>query len=347
MITRNKSIIIISGKCSNSIMPIIRNHEGVVETADPSNVNYIWSKNKTPIITLEEFIYNFKTYSGRIERFDLDEAGLNSSSTQEEITATFTKFCYSCKIEPGEFKVKNKANNSAHGCIFCENIINDGDTLSHNKKCPFVDVIIYESENFVVVPGLGPLTEGYLMIMTKQHYLSLAQIPENLYDEYLEVERDMCDLLETMYGRKVSVFEHGTGANGAVGLKSIVHMHMHLMLDNALSKEYLRMYSMVPIESVCGKTTESYFYYKSPNGEMWMVTDPEVYIQRQVHRQIYAEEHGLAKGQFNWRTTAFTEKTETNVWQLYMHLKNETDGRIKERTKNFVLAAKERFDEAE
>ena len=76
-------------------------------------------------------------------------------------------------------------------------------------------------------------------------------------------------------------------------------------------------------------------------------TDSDVYLQRQVHRQIYAEEHNLAFGQFNWRKVAFEDQTETNVWQLYSYLSSPNNvapgtGRY-ESCEAFIKAGKERF----
>lgn len=346
MITRKKAIIIISGNRRNEILPILRNHEALVQIHESSEIGSVWSKNKTPIVAAEDFLKVCNGFEGNIFVFDTEEQMI-TRVVQKEITEKITKFCYEVQIEPGEFKVKNTANNSSEGCIFCDIINHPGMTAyAHNMKCKFVDMIIYESPNFVVVPGLGPLAPGYLMIMTKHHYLSLAQVPETLMGEYLEVEKDVEDILYQMYNKPIAFYEHGTGPNGAVGLKSIVHMHVHVMLDNVLKDEYKNMLSMQKIDDIKVVKDFSYFWYKGgSDGEQWVVSDPEVYIQRQVHRQIFAEDHNLAKDQFNWRKTAFSDLTKTNVWQLYKFLEKTENLRWKERTANFIEAAKIRFEE--
>ncbi len=345
MITRKKAVIIISGTKANEVMPILRNHEALVEISNGGEILTIWKRNKTPIVNEANFLKVCNNYEGAVFVFNTEEQEIFEIN-QEQITDKITRFCYQHKIEPGEFKVKNTANNSAAGCLFCDITTHPGmSTFEHNLKCDFVDMIVYESQNFVVVPGLGPLAPGYLMIMTKDHYLSLAQIPKNLMEEYLEVEKDIESILKDMYNEDVGFYEHGTGPNGAVGLKSIVHMHVHVMLGNELKSEYREMLDMKKIADVTLAKEESYFSYKwTSNGEMWIVWDPEVYIQRQFHRQVFAEERGLAKDQFNWRKTAFSDLTKTNVWQLYQYLKdNNTDARINARTKAFVETAEIKF----
>ena len=344
MITRCKALLVVAGDFRNELMPIIRNHEALVEISDGSEIAKIWRRNKTPIVNADNFFNICCSYDGRLLIFDTDEYIKDKS--QPAVTEAITKFCYSYQIEPGEFKIKNVANNSSEGCLFCGITTHPGQsTVAYNMGCKFVDMIIYESPNFVVVPGLGPLAPGYLMIMTKDHYLSLAQIPKELFDEYYQIEKDIESILTAMYGKGVAFYEHGTGPGGAVGLKSIVHMHIHVMLDNQLKDEYKEMFCMHPIADIKDVEPISYFSYKwGSDGEFLVTDDPEVYLQRQVHRQIYAEEHNLAKDQFNWRKTEFAEMTHTNVWQLYKYLSTaELDARVKARTYAFVEAGKLRF----
>lgn len=344
MITRKKALIIIRGtkQRKDQIIPILRNHEGLVEIHSQEEVENVFKKNKTPIVDEEEFTTAFGSYEGYLLSFNVD---MLADVSQPTITESITRYCYNRQIEPGEFKVKNVANNSADGCIFCNITKHSGTTCEYNQTAKDVNMIIYESPNFVVIPGLGPLAPGYLMIMTKEHYLSLAQIPDSLMKEYLEVEEDVQKILTAMYGKPVFFYEHGTAAAGATGLKSIVHMHVHVMIDNELKPFYREMLSMRRITTVKDAGEKAYFYYKDPlTGEEWLVDDPEVYIQRQIHRQIYAEEHNLAKDQFNWRKTEFADQTSTNVWQLYDYLKSCTDSRIRVRTRSFVDAATARFE---
>ena len=346
MITRRKTLIILSGNRQDALMPLLANHEAIVEVSSPDNLSPIWKKNKTPIIRMSALagLPVDKTFAGDVLILNSE---MFSSTFQPDVTEEFTSFCYNYSVEPGEFKIPNTANNSSDGCLFCNITHHNGlTTEEYNLRSKVVDMVIYESEHFVVVPGLGPLASGYLMIMTKPHYLSLAQVPEEWYDEYHEIEQDIEYILKKMYHKDVCFYEHGTGPNGAVGLKSIVHMHVHVMIDAPLSDMYKNMFCMHPLDNIKKLSPISYFTYKQhSDGELWVTDDPDVYLQRQVHRQVYAEEHNLAKGQFNWRKVPFDDMTLTNVWQLYLFLSSDApiSERIKERTNSFVIASAERF----
>ncbi|GAI58450.1 unnamed protein product, partial [marine sediment metagenome] len=68
--------------------------------------------------------------------------------------------------------------------------------------------IIAETENFVVLPSIGQIVEGYLLIVTKAHRGSMGCLSDV---EIIELEGLMERtrfLLTRMYGRPL-FFEHG------------------------------------------------------------------------------------------------------------------------------------------
>ena len=58
-------------------------------------------------------------------------------------------------------------------CVFC-NI--------DNSKVE--NTIIDESDNFFVLPSIGSLVDGYLLIVSKRHINSMAELMENERIEY-------------------------------------------------------------------------------------------------------------------------------------------------------------------
>lgn len=352
MITRKKALIAIGGKNKKNIESVfktISNMEAIVSITSASQIREAWEFNKTPIVREENLLKMCDEYDGNVIVFNCDNKV--TSLDTKKVVESFTRFCYANLIEPGEFKVPNTANNSAEGCFLCEIAKHPKiTTYDHNIRAKFVDMVVYETENFVVIPGLGPIDSGYLMIMPKEHYLSLAQVPKAQMNEYHEVEEDIYWILKNLYGAKTFFYEHGTAPGGAVGLKSIVHAHVHCMIENPLNDDYKKMYRMHLVESVKDLEQVNYFAYKDgPNGEIWACDDLRVYIQRQVHRQIRAEAKGLPPGDFNWRTTAFSERTKDTIWQLYNFLNNSYNllKRIKERTFQFISAAGGKFSDYE
>jgi diadenosine tetraphosphate (Ap4A) HIT family hydrolase len=103
------------------------------------------------------------------------------------------------------------------GCRFCE--------LPESWR------IIYSGQNFNIQMGLGPLAEGYALVLTKSHYSCCAAIPENQGREFAEMVRLVRQTQIGLYGSSL-MFEHGR--SGAClppehGEDLCYHAHLHML----------------------------------------------------------------------------------------------------------------------
>ena len=111
--------------------------------------------------------------------------------------------------------------------------------------CPFCDRkslekdLITETKNFVVVPTLGQIVEGYSLIIPKKHVLCYGLLSGKMIDEYIEL-KDKVDKAVTSAYQKPMYFEHGI-----VG-QTVPHAHMHCVPSNRdlLPALMLRNYSI-------------------------------------------------------------------------------------------------------
>jgi ATP adenylyltransferase len=79
------------------------------------------------------------------------------------------------------------------GCFFCN---------------PDKDRVLYTSEHFYVLLGLGPIVEGYAILVARQHVRSMFDLPKELRDAYAAEKRRLKDLIARVYGPSI-VTEHG------------------------------------------------------------------------------------------------------------------------------------------
>ena len=87
---------------------------------------------------------------------------------------------------------------------------------------------LFESRNFVALPSLGALVEGWLLLVPKRHFISLGALPDSMLDEMQAFKQFLCSVLTACYGT-VSAFEHGpSAATRAVGC-GVDHAHLHLV----------------------------------------------------------------------------------------------------------------------
>ena len=50
------------------------------------------------------------------------------------------------------------------------------------------DEPLFESPNFVVLPSLGALVEGWLLLVPKKHFICMGELPDSVANEMQEVK---------------------------------------------------------------------------------------------------------------------------------------------------------------
>ena len=100
-------------------------------------------------------------------------------------------------------------------CIFCK--IAGGEIPSKS---------LYEDDNFKVILDLGPATKGHALILPKDHYANLYELPEDTAAAAMK-------LAKTMVGRMTEKL-HADGFNliqnnGEAAGQTVMHFHLHLI----------------------------------------------------------------------------------------------------------------------
>lgn len=329
MITKVRLVLVVKKK-----FQFLSKFEAIKYVANnKKEIQKTWSNNKTPVVIVKgipKSAFGFKTLS------------IPESIIEEEDVNAFINFCNEHGFECGEYITGKVYNTKDDRCFMCEmaRYKGFGDLKSYNQHIDKpVDCIIYESENFYVTSELGALKYGYLMIVPKQHILSVAQFPKELMPEYFEVCKDVEEiLLKSFKGSSVTFMEHGSGPSGLTSHKrSIVHAHTHVVVDFKLDEKYKQMVKLKQISDIASAKDTHYFsYQEGSDGKLYIARDEEVYVQRQYPRQVMAEKLGFAPNQYNWRKHEFKEITDATLFHIFSYLKEQTNARIGKRTKEFV-----------
>lgn len=168
MITTKHRLLITSNK---NIVKDLERFEAIELIGCFDEAEYIWSLNKTPVMVLQE-----KPPYLSEEQLEIPFDNINIEK--------FTKWCYSNGFEPGEYSTGIKIDTRVESCVLCSLVKHKGiseDTMIYNYDTTEVDLIVYESTNYIVVSELGSIKPGYLMILPKQHqYLSMALVLRDL-----------------------------------------------------------------------------------------------------------------------------------------------------------------------
>lgn len=194
-------------------------------------------------------------------------------------------------------------------CIFCD--------IDHSK---IENTIIEETEYFYILPTLGSLVDGYILIVTKRHINSMSELNENELIEYKNIIEKYQNLFKKIYNKTPIVFEHGTpNQNSEMKANSVTHAHTHIVNINFSNEnEILEKYNFKKINDFkeINKNT-NYIKYISNNKIYITYNFPSV---SQLMRILIAEELNY-KDKFDWKKERFDENIISTIERIKGELK--------------------------
>ncbi len=109
---------------------------------------------------------------------------------------------------------------SRENCPLCNAVI--------DSKMPssIYNQTLFETENFLILSTIGPISLGHILIISKRHFENLSKMDLNIINEYERTYELICEKIP--FYRNALQFEHGAleTENQAA---CIVHTHVHLI----------------------------------------------------------------------------------------------------------------------
>jgi histidine triad (HIT) family protein len=100
-------------------------------------------------------------------------------------------------------------------CIFCK--IANGEIPSRT---------IYEDERFRVILDLGPATKGHALILPKEHFSDIYEIPDDWAADAMLLAKKMAGIMQkNLHADGFNIVQN----NGTVAGQTVFHFHMHLI----------------------------------------------------------------------------------------------------------------------
>lgn len=100
-------------------------------------------------------------------------------------------------------------------CIFCK--IANGEIPSKS---------IYEDEEFRVILDLGPATKGHALILPKNHYADLFELPEETAEKVMVLAKKLGSrMMDKLHADGFNLVQN----NGETAGQTVFHFHMHLI----------------------------------------------------------------------------------------------------------------------
>jgi len=169
--------------------------------------------------------------------------------------------------------------------------------------------VIHESKSYVAIAGLGALTEGYVLLLPKKHYLSLSHLSSDEIAEFDDFKRDSLSLVNEFYHNLIC-FEHGAASNNRKGGSCLDHAHLHVCpCPTDLSLQIDERFQSIPIDSIMGihsfAKDKPYLYYENQKSQKFVYILPDK-IESQYVRRLWATSLGLPD-QWDWAISIGTQ----------------------------------------
>lgn len=107
-------------------------------------------------------------------------------------------------------------------CPLCAAVVGQPD-----KERRVYDTHLLSSENFVVIPAVGPITAGHIMVVSRGHFPNLASMGNGGFHEYELLTEKIRQKRPYSEGHLLEA-EHGSSADASGGA-CISHVHVNLV----------------------------------------------------------------------------------------------------------------------
>jgi ATP adenylyltransferase len=182
--------------------------------------------------------------------------------------------------------------------------------------------ILFESHNFIVIPSLGSLLPGWLLVIPKAFSLNLSQLGKNELQELNNLALT-CELkLQEKFHSKVVRFEHGPAANQSKVGCGVDYAHLHIVpvnfdLIEGLETRLNIHYEWFEIESIQSLKSaihhSDYLYYRNSANQHFVTYQQN--IPSQLFRRVIAHQLSTPEA-FDWKSFPHVETVQETIKNL-------------------------------
>lgn len=192
--------------------------------------------------------------------------------------------------------------------------------ICHKNSNKFAyDKPIISTPNFIVIPTIGQIVEGYLLILPKRHILSMGELDTDSWIELKELKSNLRKILENEFG-PVIFFEHGSIPESNKAGNSILHAHMHVcpapseILNSVLSILPMREVEIELFARTSYISGKSYLFIEDHNKKCFGCNAP-IDLPSQFLRRHLSNTIGISD-KWDWRIYPHRENIASTMKRL-------------------------------
>ncbi|GGI57561.1 HIT domain-containing protein [Winogradskyella haliclonae] len=165
--------------------------------------------------------------------------------------------------------------------------------------------ILHSSENFYIMVSLGQISEGYLLLVSKEHIQSCANLPSEYHQEFIKLYNKILQILKNQYGNAIA-FEHGRSGSCLTTKNSsehCFHSHMHFVPLNGIISDSIFLEQKTEYDSIdlfLKDINNKIFPYLFVHDDMIRSYRVDRIIERQYLRKLVSSKFGTPN-LWNWQ----------------------------------------------
>ena len=191
-------------------------------------------------------------------------------------------------------------------CPFCQQFGRAGGVgLYHRVAGVHANRTIYEDDEFVVVPTLGQIVKGWLLIIPRQHVMALAGLPGQNQHSFLSLVARVRQAVSKHFGQPF-LFEHGSVDGSARSGACVEHAHLHVVpWSTDIAPEAARWLDLHNLPGglsslLANPPLSSYVFYERVDRAAYLA-QPNSPVPCQLVRRLVATAIGYPES-WDWRT---------------------------------------------
>lgn len=206
--------------------------------------------------------------------------------------------------------------NQVRKCDFCDEFAGGSDNAFATRYGNSSDSrLLFGDHLFRVMPTLGQIVEGHLLITPVEHYRAIAELPGKGLEELESLFRLTRSALTQKYGNCV-FFEHGMRGESSGGC-GIDHAHVHAVpvagtdVLNLLTNEFngAKIDALTDIKT---GVRGSYLFFEDASSVRYVFSVDS--LPSQYMRRLVAE--SIGKADWDWRTIGREPQLHSTMHRL-------------------------------
>jgi diadenosine tetraphosphate (Ap4A) HIT family hydrolase len=220
-----------------------------------------------------------------------------------ELESSVFELHLQCVAEPvaDEFTCSAKP---VHQCPFCAELEAEGQSIFSEMIRGRLDSrIVYQDDDFVLMPPLGQFIEGGLLLLTRRHILSFAYLPTALFDRLERLLAVIRRELTKRWGVPPLIFEHGPAPDRTKGVCCVDHAHLNIFPARVAVFPHLAQRMSLPLSSLSElsklRRAEFGYLFVQENDGSRRAFDAQ-FVPTQLVRRIITSQLGLTQ-RWHWQ----------------------------------------------